>query len=548
MRIKLLRPVDYTFFLKSTQLNTSLLPPYNMAIICSYLRKRGIAIEQDDLNIRFYHEAYFKNDNINLDALYNKDLVLSYLCGKSVKKIDTLMKEVFKKTGFLGYDLVLFSSVGYNRELFKENFLLCACRYIKNHNKCLIGVGGMELNSMKLFRKFRLMDLLFLGAGEESLYHVIKKLKKGLSAEIDHPNVIDLRQNKLKDKKPSIGYQLECPDFDDLPMKLYRWSPHQLFRKKECDMLLLPYSSSIGCPYNCAFCTESMRKLKVKPVDEVIADLEFLSKKYDSRHFFFMDNTFNISLNRAKNLCAKMKDKLDIGWSASVTFTNIDVDCLRLMKEAGCRRLIFGFDSGSKKVLDIIGKECDLRHAERMLKYASRIGLWVCLDMITGYPFENEEDFIKTLWFLDRNSKNINSICAADFMLLKESLVEKYPHRYNVKNIKAHKRDNFDWYRPDSHVLEYEERDGAGWDMVQKKKTSRLRRLNKAAAEHGIVIYEKPVEFEFLQYIFLMYNSRKDFSKIKKLMRKIYIYNAFKTTVDPSLFIKSIVFRLRKGQ
>ena len=72
------------------------------------------------------------------------------------------------------------------------------------------------------------------------------------------------------------------------------------------------------------------------------------AKEYwpEVKEFFFDDDTFNIQKARTVELCAKLKP-LGLTWSCTSRVTT-DYETLKAMKEAGCRLLIVGFESGDR--------------------------------------------------------------------------------------------------------------------------------------------------------------------------------------------------------
>ena len=80
------------------------------------------------------------------------------------------------------------------------------------------------------------------------------------------------------------------------------------------------------------------------------------AKEYwpDVKEFFFDDDTFNIQKARTIELCAKLKP-LGLTWSCTSRVTT-DFETLKAMKEAGCRLLIVGYESGDPQILKNIKK------------------------------------------------------------------------------------------------------------------------------------------------------------------------------------------------
>ena len=115
------------------------------------------------------------------------------------------------------------------------------------------------------------------------------------------------------------------------------------------------------------------------------------------KEFFFDDDTFNIQKVRTIELCEKLKP-LGITWSCTSRVTT-DRDTLKAMKEAGCRLLIVGFESGDPQILKNIKKGATVERARDFVKDCHDLGLIIHADFILGLPGETRESIRNTINF-----------------------------------------------------------------------------------------------------------------------------------------------------
>jgi radical SAM superfamily enzyme YgiQ (UPF0313 family) len=115
------------------------------------------------------------------------------------------------------------------------------------------------------------------------------------------------------------------------------------------------------------------------------------------KEFFFDDDTFNIQKARTIELCEKLKP-LSLTWSCNSRVTT-DFDTLKAMKEAGCRLLIVGFESGDPQILKNIKKCAPVRRAHDFVKDCRALGLVIHGDFILGLPGETKESIRNTIRF-----------------------------------------------------------------------------------------------------------------------------------------------------
>jgi radical SAM superfamily enzyme YgiQ (UPF0313 family) len=115
------------------------------------------------------------------------------------------------------------------------------------------------------------------------------------------------------------------------------------------------------------------------------------------KEFFFDDDTFNIQKARTIELCAKLRP-LGLTWSCTSRVTT-DYETLKAMKEAGCRLMIVGYESGDAQILKNIKKGATLERARQFTKDAHKLGLVVHGDFILGLPGETRETIQNTIAF-----------------------------------------------------------------------------------------------------------------------------------------------------
>src|SRR6202043_1698154 len=115
------------------------------------------------------------------------------------------------------------------------------------------------------------------------------------------------------------------------------------------------------------------------------------------KEFFFDDDTFNLQKARTIELCGKLKP-LGLTWSCTSRVTT-DYETLKAMKEAGCRLLIVGYESGDAQILKNIKKGATLERARQFTKDAHKLGLVIHGDFILGLPGETRESIQNTIRF-----------------------------------------------------------------------------------------------------------------------------------------------------
>jgi hopanoid biosynthesis associated radical SAM protein HpnJ len=226
----------------------------------------------------------------------------------------------------------------------------------------------------------------------------------------------------------------EIQDLDSLPHVTEIYRRDLDVTKYNVPFLLYPYVSlytTRGCPAQCTFClwpqTLSGHPWRKRSTDDVAREMAKAKDFWpDVREFFFDDDTFNIQKVRTIELCEKLKP-LKLTWSCTSRVTT-DYETLKAMKEAGCRLLIVGYESGDQQILKNIKKGATIERARQFTKDCHKLGLVVHGDFILGLPGETRDTIRNTIAF----AKEL------DVETIQVSVAHAYPgtelYDYAVKN------------------------------------------------------------------------------------------------------------------
>ena len=197
----------------------------------------------------------------------------------------------------------------------------------------------------------------------------------------------------------------QVQDLDALPFVTDVYKRDFQIENYNVPFLLHPYLSfytSRGCPAQCTFClwpqTMSGHPWRVRSSDNVVEEVQRCMKMFPQlKEIFFDDDTFNYKKSRTLELCAKLKP-LGLTWSCTSRVTT-DNETLKGMKDAGCRLMIVGYETGDPQILKNIKKGATLEQARKFTKEAHRLGLIIHGDFIVGLPGETKASIEKTIAF-----------------------------------------------------------------------------------------------------------------------------------------------------
>jgi len=528
-RVKILRMPTFhnEFEINSTELNTSLLPPLALGQITAHLKKQGFTVEQDDLNIKIYHDNYFSENedkHINTSVFFDEIRVRKYLDGNRDQDIEEIMLKIEKKTSLGNYNAVLFSFPIIFSNSSGLMFSLVLAHFIKSKYNPIIIVGGGN-QSIELLTKYNCknIDFIVFGDGEIILMDLLAALK-------DRDSLDDFLSSQVKQDRKLISSQVHPPikpDFSGLPLDKYRYQGlHKSYAEStnkiidefnKSKTLILPVKFIKGCPRECTFCPESSNKtIFVLNSSRSAKHLKDLQNEYKPSGFFFLSDTLNISKQFINDFCDEMlKYKVKISWTDSVRADNLDKDTLVKMRKAGCIRLIFGMETASAKLLSYVNKKIGLKGLQNILKWSDQAGIWNGLEVICGLPYEKEEDIAETISFISNNREYINTLYFNQFGLRDGSLLLKHAEDFGIENIRVlnqYANEDFTYF----HKYGYDEKNGLKWDKKKEQILYSHRKL-LAAIDWNI---EFPI-FEFEHFLFFLYAKFKEKSQILKIFNAV---------------------------
>ena len=399
-----------------------------------------------EFDLRSYHHS--ATVFLSLENSFNafmSEMARRYLLGLSVPdRVGIFFEDLIRPVLDYGPDLVGFSILFSSQMV----FALLMALLIKKKGDSKVFMGGASIGVMsqpeRLFKEpwsisakdttqqFDLgqyVDCLVPGEGEGALLGLcMARDDQDLSGV---PNLIFVKGQEIITNPPHVINdlaQIPEPDFGDFSLEDYI-SPG----------VILPFLTSRGCPWGkCVFCTHHHSYLRYRGlgIEECLRQIRQLKGRYGARLFNFYDEM--ISPGRFRRLARAMIDEgMGICYSAYAKPTkSFDADLLRLIHRSGGRVIMWGVESASQRVLDIMRKGTKIKEIERVLQESSHAGLMNLIFIMFGFPTETEAEFYETINFLERNKACIHALSKGKFVLTGGSLVQKEPGRFAITEIR----------------------------------------------------------------------------------------------------------------
>ncbi|MBI3602585.1 MAG: radical SAM protein [Candidatus Omnitrophica bacterium] len=162
-----------------------------------------------------------------------------------------------------------------------------------------------------------------------------------------------------------------------------------------------------GCNNACTFCRDPQimygYKLRNRRADLVVAEMEYDLKVHPQiREIMFETDTFAAQHQHVIDVCNLIIEKglqRRISWSCNMR-VNTDLNLLPLMRQAGCRMLMTGFEFGTDENLRAVHKGgVRIAMARQYAEVAHRLGFTLHGCFMIGAPGETKESARKTIDF-----------------------------------------------------------------------------------------------------------------------------------------------------
>jgi len=285
------------------------------------------------------------------------------------------------------------------------------------------------------------IDIAVYGEGEVTLTEAVGALENNNSLlEVRGLAYKDAGgEVKLNPAQPLISDldTIPFPARDLLPLGIYFSPP----TKRESNKRSANMVTSRGCPYECTYCMARIiwdKKVRFRSPQNVVDEIEECVKIYGLGEFNFHDELFTLKRDRTIEICREIqRRKLDIVWVCMVRVDYVWEDVLRQMKRAGCRKIMFGFESGSQEVLDTMKKKATIKQAIDAVRLTKRVGIKTAGNFMFGNIGETEETIQESIEL----AKRLNTDTMAFFV------ASPYPGTefYNIAKKNGYLRPDLTW-------------------------------------------------------------------------------------------------------
>ena len=319
------------------------------------------------------HPSHPNSTDDHLDPPYGLMLIASYLRKHGVETsiidlsggdIEIPFADVYGITAYV-------STLGLTEKIVGE------CRTINPASTVV--VGGAHPSASP--GDFPFADFVVRGEGEQAMLAIIEGRTGGdrviLGGALSNP--------------------FSLPSFDLVDIHSY----HRTIAGEKS----LPYITSRGCPFKCAFCGLAWMHrsgMSVRMEDEcsVLSHLITIKDVYGINRINFQDDIFTLNKGRLFRMLKKIK-ALNIRFRCMGRAGYDTEEVYERLAEAGCEQVAWGIESGSQIILDRMNKEVTVEENYEVIQWAKKYGITSRAFFIIGFPGENSSTLMDTRDFIE---------------------------------------------------------------------------------------------------------------------------------------------------
>lgn len=324
-----------------------------------------------------YIAAVLKENGFNVTVV---DLLMN---GTEMK----LLKEILEQQGSL--------LIGITSTTESFNNAVRIARLCKKANPTVRTIlGGPHVTFMDLETLADLsVDIVVRDEGEYSMLEIAMHFAFGYK-KLDEINGISFRDNNSKIiRNPSRQFLYHLDELPFPSRELFTESTYKIFNG---------LITARGCTGKCFFCSAgalSKGRYRCRSVLSVADEFVFLNN-LKVKFITVVDDNLTVNAKRIENLCELlMLLNINVQFSIESRIDTINKKTLLKLKEAGCKSIQFGVESGNQLVLDSIDKGISIDQINNVMEWSHEIGIQAVCSIMLGHPEDTWEIAQRTLKF-----------------------------------------------------------------------------------------------------------------------------------------------------
>ncbi|MBU8891296.1 MAG: radical SAM protein [Bacteroidales bacterium] len=260
----------------------------------------------------------------------------------------------------------------------------------------IIGGSGFSIAPHQIFEYFD-VDYGIVGEAEEIFPKLLLEIDSG-EGKVELANVIT-----------KWGYKVNTSEQNHKPLVLPKANIDELIDfEPYINKGNYPVQTKRGCTHKCIYCSYPNiegTKYRLRPVEDIVDEIEEAQRRMPDITFEFVDSTFNSPVKHAINICREIiKRKLNVKLrTMGVNPGDVAEELIVVMKQAGFTQIDCTPDSASALMIKKYRKNFSKNKLIQCAEIIKRHDMPVMWFFMLGGPGETEDTIMETFEFIDNN-------------------------------------------------------------------------------------------------------------------------------------------------
>ena len=269
---------------------------------------------------------------------------------------------------------------------------------------------NMDLETAKIIKETTDSEIIMYGEHITARYHSLisqfPQLDYAILGEPETP-IMNILDDKVESKgiatKKWDGDISQEKNLDDLPFPAYDLLPDYYFPLTGEKWMFV--RSGRGCPYNCIYCVMPLisgRNPRYHSPEYMIKQFKWLNNDLDIHLWMLWDELATLDKDRMERMCDMIVEEglnKKCRWFCTTRVDKFSYDLAKVMKNAGCKMISFGLESGDQNVLDLNNKGITIEQSKKAIEAAKKNNIRTIGHFILGLPGSNDESEKRTIEF-----------------------------------------------------------------------------------------------------------------------------------------------------
>lgn len=242
------------------------------------------------------------------------------------------------------------------------------------------------------------IDYVVAGEGEVSFFELCGRLA-GKEEPLGVKGVLFKKNSAIVDNGPREFIE----DINSLPFPARRLTDIKRYNSilSRGKKIVTTMFTSRGCPFKCSFCDRPQlgKRFRARSPKNVVREMRECAGM-GIQEIFIYDDTFTVDRRRVTEICDEIiASGLKLDWDIRTRVDTVDGVMLKALKEAGCRRIHFGVEAGTEKILKVLNKDISKERVEDVFRQCRELHIQTLAYFMIGSPSETRQDIDETVNF-----------------------------------------------------------------------------------------------------------------------------------------------------